>query len=211
MGGAARVGSHKLSSTSNFLLAPMRIPGIVVTVNSSTSSNNAAVEQGAVAGQGGEHYHTYTPQDLEWPTVEHYFQAAKFDVTTAAAAHCRRIQLAADPLDAWELGQSRDFPLRSNWEAIKGYVMYTAVRTKYAQHAVYADTLAHTMIEPIQAGPSTSNWQYLNTIVLERVRYELRVERNLPNLVQRHVYDAWCAQTNLPAGAAPIVVHVLTA
>jgi len=189
MGGPASVGGRRLQSTSNFLLAPMKILGVMV---------NEKGEQ--------------TSGELEWKSCEHFLQASKFDAIEGGPpvwAHCRKIQLVPDPLQAWELGQSRAHALRKDWEAVKAHAMYICVRAKYEQHAVYAQTLAATT-ESIQAGPSTSNWQHLNTIVLERVRYELREQQRLEALVTRDIYEAWCKETNLPSGAAPITIHVAT-
>lgn len=191
MGGPATIGGQRLASTSNFLLQPMRLAGVVVNV------------------QTGAH----VSAELEWKSVEHYFQAAKFDAIGGGMpvwAHCRAIQLVNDPLEAWDLGQSRQHALRADWEDVKAYAMYLGVSAKYEQSPMHAKTFAETT-ESIQAGPSTSNWQRLNTIVLERVRFELREKMGLPPLVSRPVYESWCAETNLPQGAAPIIVHVTTA
>jgi predicted NAD-dependent protein-ADP-ribosyltransferase YbiA (DUF1768 family) len=223
MGGSALIDGRKLESTSNFYMIPMTIPGVTVTtkVNDSSSDNiNATATATATRTTTVQ----CTPTDLEWPSVEHYFQAAKFAVpihdTEAlhqVAAHCRAIQLAADPMQAWELGQCRDFPLRNDWEDVKANVMYTAVQAKYQQYpTTLATTFAHTTA-PIYAGPSTANWQHMNTIVLERVRYELRQQLELPPLVPVHVYEGWCSITNLPSAASSTttvgstipVVHVL--
>uniref|UniRef100_A0A7S3LGZ3 NADAR domain-containing protein n=1 Tax=Amphora coffeiformis TaxID=265554 RepID=A0A7S3LGZ3_9STRA len=190
MGGPATIGGQRLASTSNFLIQPMQIDGVLVRAST------------------GEH--SATP--LEWKSVEHYFQAAKFDAIAGRMSvwqHCRAIQLVNDPLEAWELGQSRKHPLRVDWEDVKAHTMYLGVVAKYKACPEHARVLAETS-EPIVAGDSTSNWQQLNTLVLERIRYELRESLGLSPLVARSVYEEWCAATNLPPGAAPIVVYVAT-
>lgn len=65
-----------------------------------------------------------------WPTVEHYFQAQKF----RDAEIQERIRTAHSPKEAANLGRSRDFPLRSDWETIKRQVMYAAVLKKFQSH-----------------------------------------------------------------------------
>ena len=190
MGGPARIGNQRLASTDNFLVQPMPIDGVLV--------------QPAT----GEHF----PTQLSWKSVEHFFQAAKFDAVVGGMSvweHCREIQSVDDPLEAWSLGQSRDHPLRADWEDIKAHAMYLGVVAKYKTCPAYAKVLAETY-EPIVASPSTSNWQILNRLVLERVRYELRQHFGLPPLVPSSLYEEWCSATDLPHGAAPIVVRVAT-
>eukprot|EP00977_Amphora_coffeiformis_P018858 scaffold6761_cov159-Amphora_coffeaeformis.AAC.11 len=112
MGGPATIGGQRLASTSNFLIQPMQIDGVLVRAST------------------GEH--SATP--LEWKSVEHYFQAAKFDAIAGRMSvwqHCRAIQLVNDPLEAWELGQSRKHPLRADWEDVKAHTMYLGVVAKY--------------------------------------------------------------------------------
>lgn len=46
-----------------------------------------------------------------WPTVEHYFQAQKFNNRN----YQERIRTAQTPKQASELGRSRQFPLINNW------------------------------------------------------------------------------------------------
>lgn len=47
-----------------------------------------------------------------WRTVEHYFQAQKFE----DADHRERIRRAHSPKQAKDLGQSRALPIRRDWE-----------------------------------------------------------------------------------------------
>ncbi len=62
-----------------------------------------------------------------WPTVEHFFQAQKFDSPEIK----ERIRKALTPKDARTLGQSRAFLLRSDWETEKENVMLRALRLKF--------------------------------------------------------------------------------
>ena len=75
-----------------------------------------------------------------WPTVEHYFQAQKFD----DLAYREKIRGASDPKRAADLGRSRDLPLRSDWEDIKIGVMRNAVREKVRTHASVREQLLTT-------------------------------------------------------------------
>lgn len=178
-------------STDNFLDAPMRVPCTVVQDD-----------------PDGQHHRI---QQITLQTCEHYFQAVKFDGVVGGRAtweHCRAIQKSApSPLDAWSLGQSREHPLRADWETVKGHAMYTAVRTKYEQYPCYAEEFRHTSGE-IQTNESTSHWQFLNAIVLERVRYELRQAAHLPPLVNEEQYREWCRLTELPSTSQPLMVYL---
>lgn len=62
-----------------------------------------------------------------WPTVEHFFQAQKFE----AAAIRERIRRADTPKEARSLGQSRSFPLRGDWDQVRESVMLRALRLKF--------------------------------------------------------------------------------
>lgn len=86
--------------------------------------------------------------------------------------------------------------------------MYLAVRAKYEQYPTHASELAETTGR-IRAAPSTSNWQQLNSIVLERVRYELRQQAMLEPLVERNMYEKWCDVTDLPRDSKPVIVFLV--
>jgi hypothetical protein len=75
-----------------------------------------------------------------WLTVEHYFQAQKFD----DAAHRERIPLAKAPKDAKKLGQSRKRPIRNDWETIKDDVMRRAIQAKFETHTDIRERLLAT-------------------------------------------------------------------
>ena len=63
--------------------------------------------------------HGFTLADRYWPTVEHYFQSQKF----AGTEHEERIRVSRTPKEAKNLGQTRELPLRSDWENVKVDVM----------------------------------------------------------------------------------------
>jgi N-glycosidase YbiA len=66
-----------------------------------------------------------------WQTVEHYYQAQKFE----DAAYCERIRLAISPREAKNLGQSRDMPVRADWESRRMTAMLQALVAKFTQNA----------------------------------------------------------------------------
>ncbi len=69
----------------------------------------------------------FEEEGLRWPTVEHYFQAQKF----RDAEYQERIRLASTPRDAKTLGQTRQVPIRGDWETEKESVMKHALRLKF--------------------------------------------------------------------------------
>ena len=111
-------------------------------------------------------------------SAEHYYQYAKFDRSCGEAVqrHCEAVRLVPDATTAWSLGQVRQHALIENFEERKAGLMYRAVRAKYHQHPGLADELVST-VGPIRAAVSTSNWQVVNSLILERVRTELRIAR----------------------------------
>ncbi len=116
--------------------------------------------------------------EVWWPTVEHYFQAQKFN----DAAYRDRIAKASTPKQAKVLGLSRDYPLRDDWDAIKDEIMLVAVRKKFATHATLRKLLLSTGNARLaEAAPSDYYWGVggdgsgLNKLglILEAVRSEL--------------------------------------
>ena len=73
------------------------------------------------------------PCSVNWPTVEHYFQAAKFFDTDEEWAE--QIRQAATPTKAKSMGRSKLHPLRPDWNRVKDDVMRRAVRAKFETHA----------------------------------------------------------------------------
>lgn len=75
-----------------------------------------------------------------WPTTEHYYQAQK----AIDPAVAERIRQAADPYLAAELGRSRLFEIRKDWDLIKIEVMRKALRAKFTQHDICKNSLLAT-------------------------------------------------------------------
>lgn len=68
---------------------------------------------------------------LHWPTVEHYFQAQKFE-GPGAPEYREQIRLARSPRAAKALGRSRGFPIRPDWDSVREDVMRYALERKFA-------------------------------------------------------------------------------
>jgi N-glycosidase YbiA len=65
-----------------------------------------------------------------WNTVEHYFQASKFESIKVK----ERIKSIGSPMQAAIEGRDPENIIRSDWEVIKEQVMYNALRCKFLQH-----------------------------------------------------------------------------
>ncbi|MGK7938906.1 MAG: NADAR family protein [Crocosphaera sp.] len=68
---------------------------------------------------------------LYWSTVEHYFQAMKFP-DEKYREYREKIRLSETPGKAKKLGQTRQIPLRKDWESFKEEVMLYALRKKFS-------------------------------------------------------------------------------
>ena len=75
-----------------------------------------------------------------WATVEHYYQAMKFE----NAAHQEKIRAAESPAQARKLGSTRFRKIRKDWKEIKVVVMTRAVYTQSKTHAEVASALIET-------------------------------------------------------------------
>lgn len=65
-----------------------------------------------------------------WNTVEHYFQASKFESIEVR----EKIKSIGSPKQAAIEGRDSNNIIRSDWEAIKEQIMYNALRCKFLQH-----------------------------------------------------------------------------
>ncbi|ANI89341.1 hypothetical protein A9P82_08570 [Arachidicoccus ginsenosidimutans] len=68
--------------------------------------------------------------DERWNTVEHYFQASKFNDREIK----KKIQLIVSPMEAAIEGRNKKNILREDWELIKDDIMYKALKCKFLQH-----------------------------------------------------------------------------
>lgn len=74
----------------------------------------------------------FTLDGKEWLTVEHYFQAMKFETTSPD--HYEKIRLAVDAKQAKKLGGSRFKKVRGDWKKIRRVVMTRAIYTRSHAH-----------------------------------------------------------------------------
>ncbi len=70
-------------------------------------------------------------EGLQWPTTEHYYQAAKF---TNDPEWMEAIRTVSPPYNAWRMGRCPKHTRRADWDAVKDTVMLRAVRAKFDQH-----------------------------------------------------------------------------
>jgi ribA/ribD-fused uncharacterized protein len=75
-----------------------------------------------------------------WPSVEHYFQAMKFEDTDAR----EKVRLAMHPAKARRLGRSRLKKLRKDWSKVRRVIMTRAVYVKCRTHPEVAEQLLST-------------------------------------------------------------------
>ncbi|MGH1371856.1 MAG: NADAR family protein [Cellvibrionaceae bacterium] len=84
---------------------------------------------------GDEPLGTYTPlafflDDHNWPTIEHYYQAMKFDDTNLQT----KIRQASSPKKARKLGRTRLKKRRADWAKIKTTIMTRALYIRCKSH-----------------------------------------------------------------------------
>lgn len=84
--------------------------------------------------------HAFELDGFSWPSVEHYFQAMKFENDKDQ----EKIRLAPHPDKARKLGRSRFRKLRKDWKKIREVVMTRAVYIKCRTHQEVADKLLAT-------------------------------------------------------------------
>jgi len=77
--------------------------------------------------------HAFTLDGVEWPTVEHYFQAKKF-MDEEDAEYVEIIRTCGTPGKAKQLGRSVAHKLRDDWEEAKEKIMRDALVAKFTQH-----------------------------------------------------------------------------
>eukprot|EP01087_Luapelamoeba_hula_P024958 TRINITY_DN9681_c0_g1_i3.p1 TRINITY_DN9681_c0_g1~~TRINITY_DN9681_c0_g1_i3.p1 ORF type:complete len:349 (+),score=54.87 TRINITY_DN9681_c0_g1_i3:210-1256(+) len=102
------------------------------------------------------HSMSMNPFDLDdhtWSSAEHYFQAQKFVGQPLFDA----IRKAPDSLKARKLGEM-DTPFRTDWDDIKGEVMYKAVYAKFSQNPDIQELLLSTGIVPIIERSTDDYW-----------------------------------------------------
>lgn len=124
--------------------------------------------------------HGIEQEGLFYPTVEHFYQAQKFENKVFA----ERIRKAQTAKEASILGKSRDETLKGDWDKIKNGVMAVAVRTKFETHQELKKQLLETgdalLIESSPydyywgIGTNGNGLNHLGTILM-RTRAALRI------------------------------------
>ncbi|MDX1692869.1 MAG: NADAR family protein [Ketobacteraceae bacterium] len=84
--------------------------------------------------------HGFVLEDREWPSVEHYYQAMKFE----DRAYQDKIRQAAHPREARKLGRRRFRKIRRDWKKVKSLYMTRALYTKCRAHPDIAKALLET-------------------------------------------------------------------
>ena len=84
--------------------------------------------------------HPFLLEHKEWPSVEHYFQAMKFE----DESYQEQIRLADSPKSARKLGRKRSKALRADWKSVKSVFMTRAFYTKCRAYPAIAEKLLAT-------------------------------------------------------------------
>lgn len=118
-----------------------------------------------------------TIDEVEYDTVEHYYQAEKFSKDCPELAE--RIRRARTPTDAKKLSWKKENQrfLRSDWEKYKVVAMRTALRAKFTQHPDLARKLIATAPAALhEDAPTDKFWGVAGVDMLGRLLTELRDE-----------------------------------
>lgn len=89
--------------------------------------------------------HGFYKDNVYWKTVEHYYQAQKFDDISVKEL----IIKAETPKIASTIGRDRKYKLRDDWDRIRDRIMYEAVLAKFLAHPDLAKKLLGTGEEEI--------------------------------------------------------------
>jgi len=89
--------------------------------------------------------HGFVLEDRDWPSVEHYYQAMKFE----SEVEQEKIRNAEHPKKARKMGRSRLRKLRPDWREVKRVYMTRALYTKCKAWPEIAEKLLATGDKPL--------------------------------------------------------------
>jgi ribA/ribD-fused uncharacterized protein len=90
-----------------------------------------------------------------WKTVEHYYQASKFDESEIID----QVADAISPLRAKEVSRSHSGNVRKDWDTLKEMVMYRALNAKFSQHPdIQAKLIETHPLELIEYSEDDAYW-----------------------------------------------------
>jgi len=99
--------------------------------------------------------HAIQLENEEWPTVEHYVLAQRFECKKLQA----EVRAAMYAFEAKALARERPDALRNDWEIVRDQVMETAIREKFRQHPCLREVLTATGSEEIiEASALSTYW-----------------------------------------------------
>ena len=84
--------------------------------------------------------HAFELEGKKWPSVEHYFQAMKFEDKN----HQEKIRQTTNSKQARKLGRSRSKKIRSDWKNVKSVFMTRAFYTKCRTYPDITEALLQT-------------------------------------------------------------------
>ena len=94
--------------------------------------------------------HAFKLDEREWLSVEHYFQAMKFEALNTE--YQEKIRQASHPKLARKLGRNRLKKLRADWKKVRRVMMTRAVYTKCCAHEEVAMALLNTNNSKLMEG-----------------------------------------------------------
>lgn len=98
-----------------------------------------------------------TIDGVVYPTVEHYYQCAKFLET--APEYADKIRNTANAALVKNMGRTKKVEIRADWETVQMDVMRKALRAKFAQHDDLSDLLRGTAAAQLEEeSPSDAYW-----------------------------------------------------
>jgi len=106
-----------------------------------------------------ENFSTYAPypfslEGSNWPTVEHYYQAMKFN----DPVYQEKIRLAATAGQARKLGRNRLKRIRRDWREVKTTYMTRAIYTRCKTYPELSQQLAHSQTKLVENSQYDYYW-----------------------------------------------------